>query len=141
MGLRVSEELDEKYSFACRLCLEKHKAIYGTNPGLCMFKHVDGEYCNDIETAERISQEKDKRASLNYSIEAVQNILNENNIKFKCINNIITTEFRSDIPQIREVIRSIGLYEDIQRPVISVLNPVSGNMCELAYEIDFTNQA
>ena len=139
MGLRVSKELDEKYGLACKLCLEKHKAIYGTNPGLCMFKHLDGEYCNDIATAERIAQENNKKKSL-YSIEKVQQILNENNIKFKCVNNVITTEFRSDIPQTRKVICSIGLCEDIQRPVISVLSPVSGNMCELAYEIDFTNQ-
>lgn len=59
MGIKVCKELDKRYADACALCAEKHFKIYGEEPDGCAFRNIDGEYCTDIETAERLRQERD----------------------------------------------------------------------------------
>lgn len=59
-GLKVSPELEKRYSQACRICLERHEAIYGGKPHNCAFKQFDNEYCPDIVNAERQRENKDR---------------------------------------------------------------------------------
>lgn len=58
-GLKVSPELDKRYSKACRLCMEKHKAIYGTAIHSCAFRQFDNEYCPAIVEAEKQRKDND----------------------------------------------------------------------------------
>lgn len=51
--IKVSEELDKRYGDVCKLCLERHRILYGnTNVTTCAYRAFDNEYCPDIAYAE-----------------------------------------------------------------------------------------
>lgn len=77
-GLKVSPELDERYGQACRMCLKRHGAIYGTRPHNCAFRQFDNEYCPDIVSAERLRAKKDKECSPSPHLEKYLKILEHN---------------------------------------------------------------
>ena len=51
--IKVSEELNKRYEDVCKLCLERHRILYGnTNVTTCAYRAFDNEYCPDIAYAE-----------------------------------------------------------------------------------------
>lgn len=76
--LKVSLKLDEKYASACRLCLQKHEAIYGVQPHNCAYRQFDNEYCPDIVNAEKQQAEKDAKFAPSEHLEMYLSFLSSN---------------------------------------------------------------
>ena len=124
--LKTSYELDRRYAKACKLCHEKHKAIYGIYPATCAFREFDNEYCPDI-----VNAEKQRREGLSEHLRRYLDLLENSHRSDSAFSFII-----SHAPEFSraELIAIIRAFDYVIHPYLTNQRNVRGFNIEVAAE-------